>query len=419
MLEQALASGTDRVARRDHAGDRPGARRARDAAVRLHPRATSITAARWRRSTCARSSRSARCAIPTAIAPLQRGAVPRRVVGAAAHRGAARRRGGGAGAHRHARGAVAVLEEAASQRAARRPDGGARAADAAPPARPRGAEADAVTAPRVQLADELLRRFAAALRCGAAVFAGPSARRAQPRGAVGGACSCSTACSRRSSSASSATRSIVGDMPMAKAETIGPLIRRLQQSGIERITIDRGVTTRRAHARSSTRVTTLEPRRRRRRGAGVPGACRTSASGGVTVEERVDGSLDRHGHDQRLYTDAVSVAEQRVGQRADRRASPTRPRRATMVDGLAQAVAQNRTALLALTALKNYDNYTFTHMVNVSILTMGQARGARHRRPAAARVRPGGADARHRQGADADRDPEQAGQADRRTSSRS
>jgi putative nucleotidyltransferase with HDIG domain len=46
-----------------------------------------------------------------------------------------------------------------------------------------------------------------------------------------------------------------------------------------------------------------------------------------------------------------------------------------MIDSLAQAVAQNRTALLALTALKNYDNYTFTHMVNVSILTMGQARG--------------------------------------------
>jgi len=46
-----------------------------------------------------------------------------------------------------------------------------------------------------------------------------------------------------------------------------------------------------------------------------------------------------------------------------------------MIDGLAQAVSQNRTALLALTTLKNYDNYTFTHMVNVSILTMGQARG--------------------------------------------
>ena len=31
-------------------------------------------------------------------------------------------------------------------------------------------------------------------------------------------------------------------------------------------------------------------------------------------------------------------------------------------------------ALLALTTLKDYDNYTFTHMVNVSILAMAQAR---------------------------------------------
>jgi putative nucleotidyltransferase with HDIG domain len=45
-----------------------------------------------------------------------------------------------------------------------------------------------------------------------------------------------------------------------------------------------------------------------------------------------------------------------------------------MVDGLAHAVSENRTALLALTALREYDNYTFTHMVNVSILTMAQAR---------------------------------------------
>ena len=52
------------------------------------------------------------------------------------------------------------------------------------------------------------------------------------------------------------------------------------------------------------------------------------------------------------------------------------PREArNLIEQLSQAVAQNRTALLALTALKEYDNYTFTHMVNVSILTMGQARG--------------------------------------------
>ena len=37
-------------------------------------------------------------------------------------------------------------------------------------------------------------------------------------------------------------------------------------------------------------------------------------------------------------------------------------------------MTQNRTALMALTAMRNYDNYTFTHMVNVSILAMAQAR---------------------------------------------
>ena len=53
---------------------------------------------------------------------------------------------------------------------------------------------------------------------------------------------------------------------------------------------------------------------------------------------------------------------------------PDVPAALQAVDGLAEAVTQNRTALVALTAMRNYDNYTFTHMVNVSILTMGQAR---------------------------------------------
>ena len=53
---------------------------------------------------------------------------------------------------------------------------------------------------------------------------------------------------------------------------------------------------------------------------------------------------------------------------------PDVPAALQAVEGLADAVTQNRTALVALTAMRNYDNYTFTHMVNVSILTMGQAR---------------------------------------------
>src|SRR4029077_16586115 len=76
---------------------------------------------------------------------------------------------------------------------------------------------------------------------------------------------------------------------------------------------------------------------------------------------------------RRLYKESGAMAETVWGStktegRPDPLVAPP------MIDGLAHAVAQNRTALLALTTLKNYDNYTFTHMVNVSILTMGQAR---------------------------------------------
>ena len=80
----------------------------------------------------------------------------------------------------------------------------------------------------------------------------------------------------------------------------------------------------------------------------------------------------------------------------------------TLIEQLVQAVAQNRTALLALTALKEYDNYTFTHMVNVSILTMAQARALGIDGMLLREFGLAGADARHRQGADADRDPAQA-----------
>jgi putative nucleotidyltransferase with HDIG domain len=69
----------------------------------------------------------------------------------------------------------------------------------------------------------------------------------------------------------------------------------------------------------------------------------------------------------------VSIAET-IWDSARTESQPDATVARTMIDGLAQAVSQNRTALLVLTTLKNYDNYTFTHMVNVSILTMGQAR---------------------------------------------
>ena len=96
--------------------------------------------------------------------------------------------------------------------------------------------------------------------------------------------------------------------------------------------------------------------------------------GRVTLNE----SAPQEGTDaamiRKLYAEAVSVASM-VWESARSDARPDPGPAQSMIDGLAQAVLQNRPALLALTALKDYDNYTFTHMVNVSILTMAQARG--------------------------------------------
>ena len=227
-----------------------------------------------------------------------------------------------------------------------------------------------MTAPRFQLADELLRRFAASLR---------SAQLYSPGHPIIGRNleSLSAAFQMLHSLQPTATIGLVGeevivdDMPMAKADTLGPFVRRLQQSGIERITVDRGVTVDEiteflaAIMAVDTREGDLADR--------FP-AMPHIRVGRVSVEQRVEGSLTDMATIKRLYNDAVSVAGN-VWESAQTEGRPDPTVARSMIDGLAQAVAQNRTALLALTTLKNYDNYTFTHMVNVSILTMGQARG--------------------------------------------
>jgi putative nucleotidyltransferase with HDIG domain len=171
---------------------------------------------------------------------------------------------------------------------------------------------------------------------------------------------------------------VVGDIPIPRAaENMRELMRRLQQAGIERIVVDRGVTKEELTKLIQT-VAKSE--------AMAPGKARedeVTASlgkmphirvGRLQVEQRIEGSIGDMATMRRLYDDAVSMAGA-LWDTANTEGVPDPDAARGMVDHLAQAVAQNRTALLALTALKNYDNYTFTHMVNVSILTMGQARG--------------------------------------------
>jgi putative nucleotidyltransferase with HDIG domain len=225
------------------------------------------------------------------------------------------------------------------------------------------------TPPRLQLADELLRRFAATLRSAQLYSKGHPiiARNLE---------SLATALQLLHSLQPSvvvglvADEVIVDDMPMAKADTMGPLVRRLQTAGVERITIDRGVTMDELVLFVEA-FTSVEQDHAIDRPSAFPTMAHVRV-GRVTIGQRVEGSA----------TDMATIASlQRrrfaansVRQRADRRQADMSIARG-MIDGLAQAVAHNRTALLALTTLKNYDNYTFTHMVNVSVLTMGQARG--------------------------------------------
>ena len=163
---------------------------------------------------------------------------------------------------------------------------------------------------------------------------------------------------------------VVGDIPIRDAaSTMGELMRRVQQAGIERIVIDRGV-------QSDEIVRLVETVSRSESGDQTAALSRLPhiRVGRLQVDEQTEAGVGDIATFRKLYDDAVKVAE-RLWESAGVEGIPDADAARGMVDSLAQAVAQNRTALLALTALKNYDNYTFTHMVNVSILTMGQARG--------------------------------------------
>ncbi len=173
---------------------------------------------------------------------------------------------------------------------------------------------------------------------------------------------------------------IVGDLPLPRAaESMGEMIRRLKSLGIERIAFDRGVT---PEELQTLALTIAHPERQPGHSApGVEAADPLAIFnslvhirvGRIQTEERKESSAADIATIRRLYSDATNVAGS-VWETAKNEGTPDPRAARALVDGLAQAVSANRTALIALTALKNYDNYTFTHMVNVSILTMSQAR---------------------------------------------
>jgi len=225
-----------------------------------------------------------------------------------------------------------------------------------------------MTSPRLQLIDEFLRSLTAALRSSQLYSRGHPiiARNLE---ALSATLQLLHGLTPRIVIGLVGDEVVVDDMPVAKAETLGPIVGRLRRGGMERIAIERGVT-RDEIAAFIDAVAAIEPGSEEARA--LPMIPHITL-GRVSVEPRVEGSLADMATIGRLYSDAVSVATS-LWESASTEGTPDATMARTMIEGLAQAVAQNRTALLALTTLKNYDNYTFTHMVNVSILTMGQAR---------------------------------------------
>jgi putative nucleotidyltransferase with HDIG domain len=222
---------------------------------------------------------------------------------------------------------------------------------------------------RVALYDELLRRFASGVRA-AQLYAADHPLLGRN---VDGLLAALKALHQQSPSITIGivgNQLVVADTPMPKASTgMAELIKRLREHEIERIAFDRGITADEAnrfvHAIASLGSKTA---------AAEPLQFTHVHLGRITADEKQRGGIAGDmAAIRQLYSNAVAAAED-VWESAQSEGMPDTPAALQAVEGLAEAVTQNRTALVALTAMRNYDNYTFTHMVNVSILTMGQAR---------------------------------------------
>jgi putative nucleotidyltransferase with HDIG domain len=218
--------------------------------------------------------------------------------------------------------------------------------------------------------EELVRRLAAALR--AAELYAPHHPLVQ-RSVTALAAACTT----QLSNAATLVIGFIGDDVVVNDTRLGRgsasltgFVRGLRDREIEKITFHRGVTTEEMQAFLGD----LADRRAR-----TPLAARLEAHG---VRRIVVGRLavEESGQEQlgieaarRVYNTAVTSAETLWDQaKAGDQPDPETARK--IIDSLANIVHQDRTSLMALTALKKYDNYTFTHMVNVAALAMAQAR---------------------------------------------
>jgi putative nucleotidyltransferase with HDIG domain len=217
--------------------------------------------------------------------------------------------------------------------------------------------------------EELLRRLAATIRA--------QALYSQGHALVGRSLDALTALTSTILAAQpSVVIGLVGDdfvadgAPLASSASNVGLARLLRERGVEKITFNRGVM-RAELAALATELGNRAPaetfvERLASRGVGRIVIGRLNIEEDEAVSTGVAAA-------RRVYGDAVQTA-QAIWETAQAGDQPNPDAARKIIDSLAKLIQQDRTSLMALTALKRYDNYTFTHMVNVSVLAMAQAR---------------------------------------------
>jgi putative nucleotidyltransferase with HDIG domain len=218
--------------------------------------------------------------------------------------------------------------------------------------------------------EELVRRLAAAIRASELYASGhPLGQRSVQALAL--------ACHQCLLSTPQVVIGFVGDevvvddarVTTVSAALIG-LIRGLRERDVEKITFIRGVT-------PDDIARLLEGLRNRHAVRSLPDwlqqqGVRRITVGRLTIQEPDDNTSGIEVA-KRVYGTALETAETLWDQaKAGDQPDPASARK--IIDSLAQVVTQDRTSLMALTSLKRSDSYTFTHMVNVSVLAMAQAR---------------------------------------------
>lgn len=180
---------------------------------------------------------------------------------------------------------------------------------------------------------------------------------------------------------------VVGDMPLSGAsQTMARTMKHLGDQGIQRISFERGVSP--EELIQAVRVlsgASAGPGD----GGGEPANAQAGNAlewfarnaervphirvGGLSVEKKLETASADMASVREMYAGSVKRAED-IWESATEDGEVDTGAVRRLVNDLAQAVTYSSTAVMALTALKKYDNYTFTHMVNVSILVMAQAR---------------------------------------------